>query len=169
MLPFLRIYQYVAISKNKALTNLSFPKLTVTSYGNEFSIDNNPALASIAFPALVNSSGYFEIDENNTLTSISFPVLTTLSEGIRINSNSKLTSIGFPSLISISVGGYYSLQNNALPSSQINSILNKLVTVTPLTGISISLHNQTPPAPPTGQGITDKATLINNGNNVATD
>ncbi len=49
-----------------------------------------------------------------------------------------------------------------------NSLLAHFVAITPsIAGKLIQLES-TPPAPPTGQGITDKATLIANGNTVAT-
>jgi hypothetical protein len=76
-----------------------------------------------------------------------------------------------PSLIY--VGNAINFYNNALPSSQINAYLNKLVS------ILVSIPNwpggfnnfggQTPPAPPTGQGITDKQTLFNLGYTIFTD
>jgi uncharacterized protein YfkK (UPF0435 family) len=182
------IYQYVAISNNNALTNLSFPKLTTTPHSNDFSITNNPAITSISFPALINSTAYLNIQNNGALTSLSLPVLTTaymldiehnslittinfpsltqITSTIQINFCAKLTSIGIPSLQS---GNSFRIYNNALPSSQINMILNKMLTVTPTSGKYIGLTGQNPPAPPTGQGITDKATLISNGNDVRTD
>jgi hypothetical protein len=183
------IYQYVAISNNNALTNLSFPKLTTTPNNNDFSITNNPAITSISFSALINSTAYLNIQYNGALTSVSLPVLTTAYE-LDIENNSLITTINFPSLTKTtfsiviqhcakltsigipslqSTGRYFSLQNNALPSSQINTILNKMLTATPTSGKNIQLNGQTPLAPPTGQGIIDKATLISTGNSVSTD
>ena len=183
------IYDSFTIDSNNVLSTLSFPVLKITPPRyNYFSISDNALLTSISFPVLLNSTGSFEIVENNALTSISFPVLTTAFElnisrsklltsisfpnlttifkSFAMTRNPKLTSIGIPSLNTISeiVFTY-----DALPSSQINTILNKLVTVTIATGSYIGLSNQTPPAPPTGQGIIDKTTLINAGNNVYTD
>ena len=59
--------------------------------------------------------------------------------------------------------------NGSLSSSQINSILNKMLTVNPVSGKEIYLDQQNPPAPPTGQGLIDKQTLTDNGNIVQTD
>ena len=158
------IYSAFIIKNNNALKTLSFPAL-VNIFG-EFEINNNDFLTSISFPVLVNTSGYFKIDRNDSLTSVLFPVLKT-AYYLGIDYNSKLTSIGITSLSSCSDG--LSFGYNALPSSQINTILNKLLTVTPATGKYINLGGQIPPAPPTGQGIIDKATLINAGNGVNTD
>lgn len=54
-------------------------------------------------------------------------------------------------------------------SSQINSILNKFLTISPVSGKNIELAYQIPVASPTGQGLIDKQTLINQGNTVVTD
>jgi hypothetical protein len=49
-------------------------------------------------------------------------------------------------------------------SEQVNSILNKFLTIMPVSGKSIWVFG----APPTGQGLIDKQTLINQGNIVET-
>jgi hypothetical protein len=161
------IYDSFAIANNNALSALSFPSLTSTPpLNNEFDIQNNPVLTSIYFPVLVNSSGEFGIRNNDSLSSLLLPVLKTVIY-FSVSNNSKLTSIGIASLSSCSEE--LSFYGNAFPSSQINIILNKLLTVTPATGKYINLSGQVPPAPPTGQGIINKQTLINAGNSVSTD
>ncbi|TRX38094.1 hypothetical protein FNW52_04115 [Flavobacterium sp. ZT3R18] len=182
------MYKTASVSYNNTLTNLSFPKLTTTTNSDRISIRHNPAITSISFPALINSVTYLSIQYNDALTTVSLPVLTTandlyladnpqittinfpsltqITSTIQINFCAKLTSIGIPSLQS---GNSFRIYNNALPSSQINMILNKMLTVTPTSGKYIGLTGQNPPAPPTGQGITDKATLISTGNSVTTD
>jgi hypothetical protein len=75
-----------------------------------------------------------------------------------------------PQLASLgNVGAYINFSYNALNSNTINSLLNKFLTVLPASGKNITLSAQNPPAPPTGQGIIDKQTLINTGNTVNTD
>jgi hypothetical protein len=54
-------------------------------------------------------------------------------------------------------------------SSQINSLLSKFLNVLPSSGKNIELAYQIPVSPPTGQGLIDKQTLINQGNTVITD
>ena len=162
------------IENNKNLSNVNLNGLSSTY--DVVSIGTNPALTSLSFPAYTRSSGYkLGIYDNASLTSISFPVLLNLScRAAYISGNSKLTTIGLPSLASLYTsnlfGGFcQSFNSNALPSSQINTLLNKLLSVAPATGKNIDLSSQTPAAPPTGQGVIDKATLINAGNNVTTD
>ncbi len=183
------IYEYCNINDNKALQALSFPALTITPSNNgEFSINRNPVLTSINFSMLTNISGEFGIGYNLSLTSISLPVLNTANyisignnklitsinlpklanvlEGLQVGDNLSLTSIGLPFLSSCSSIYFY---GNAFPSSQINAFLNKFLTVTPATGKYINLSGNIPSAPPTGQGIIDKQTLITAGNSVSTD
>jgi uncharacterized protein (TIGR02145 family) len=85
---------------------------------------------------------------------------------IAINNSSSLTSLSFPSLTNNS---NLNLNGNALTSNTVNSLLNKLLTVAPASGKNVYLDQQTPPAPPTGQGLVDKQTLIVAGNQVVTD
>jgi hypothetical protein len=181
-------YAGFKITNNTALTSISFPVL-INSTDSGIDISSNTLLTSISFPVLINS-GSLSIGFNEALTSISFPVLTMVSDGLYIAHSPLITSINFPNLTKLRLGlsitncikltsiGIPSLQstgihtyfdNNALPSSQINTLLTKLLTIPPLSGKYISLSGQTPPAPPTGQGVTDKATLISNGNSVYTD
>ncbi|HRA71949.1 MAG TPA: hypothetical protein PLB11_03880 [Flavobacterium sp.] len=154
------------ISGNTALTSVNVSGLKVIY--RYLDIVDNKAICSLSFPVLTTIGGYdFDIYNNSNLTSINFPLLTNIKD-INATYNSKLAFIGLPSLTSI-INNYVGFNNNALPSSQINSILNKFLTITPATGKSVNLSNQTPPAPPTGQGIIDKQTLSNAGNSVSTD
>ena len=150
-------------NENLITVNLSGLSRTYQVLG----ISNNPMLTTLSFPAYTSSNnGEFNIKENATLTSVNFPVLTKTNY-MAINNNKSLTSISIPSLVT--AANTFNFSSNALPSLQINTILNKLLTVTPATGIYIYLDGQIPPAPPTGQGIINKQTLINVGNNVYTD
>lgn len=151
------------ISDNMVLTNVNVSSLKVIY--RYVDITDNKIISSLTFPALT-TVGQFEIYNNANLISINFPLLSKTS-GITASSNSKLSFIGLPSLSSTTEEGLY-FAENALPSSQINTLLNKFLTVTPAKKF-IYLNNQTPTAPPTGQGIADKTTLINAGNSVYTD
>ena len=153
-------YCYQFYIYNSLITNLSFPALNKCY---SFSIFGNNLLTSVSFPAL-NKCYSLSISENNLLTSVSFPILT--SSDIGIDANPSLTNLSFPNLITCK---NFSSFGNSLTVNSVNTILNKLVTVSPSSGKSIFLSEQNPPAPPTGQGIIDKQTLINAGNTVSTD
>ena len=119
-------------------------------------------LSSIAMAININ------INSNKDLLSVNLGGLKTLYNHLSIQSNKKLAAMSFPQLTYF--GGNFELSGNVLPSSQINAILNKLSAVAvPASGISIRLQGQTPPAPPTGQGITDKASLTAKGYTVTVD
>lgn len=147
---------------NDELTSILLNSLTTA---NAININLLPRLAAISFPSL-NKVNTLTIQGNTLLGAIQLPVLTNFSESLAIRSCSNLTSLSAPSLQTF--GSYIDFNDNKLPSGNINAILNKLVAITPfLTGKTISLV-QAIPAPPTGQGVIDRATLISRGNTVAT-
>jgi hypothetical protein len=174
--------------------NLNLTALNLSALTNLYALYliNNPLLPSININSLTLNTGNLNISNNSQLTSISLPNLST-STNIGIFNNTLLTTINlitltsistcymannafssnpFPNLTSITGGSNanFNLSNNKLSVSAVNNILLKLVNISPtLTGKFINLNNQTPIAPPSGQGITDKATLITNGNTVTTD
>lgn len=71
-----------------------------------------------------------------------------------------------PLIVRISI----ELNGNKLPSSNVNSILNKVVNTTTVAGSANGYIDLSGPemGAPTGQGITDKATLISRGVTVIT-
>lgn len=157
-----------AINFNCPLTMLNTPVIS-----NCHIYITNSQLTSLNFPTLV-SSGVVDLQINNLLTEVSFPNLTNSEAYINISYNQLLSSISIPSLSVINPNNsnfsyYFNAKNNALPSSQINYLLNKLTSVNNNPGKEIHLEEQNPPAPPTGQGLIDKQTLSTNGFNVITD
>ncbi|HLP63969.1 hypothetical protein [Flavobacterium sp.] len=189
---------YMAMDNNDALTNINFPSLTRIGkdFNGSFSLGFMPNLVSVNFPVLTQIIGVeFNISYNNLLTSIEMPALTSAKQSviaikqnailpdislgllqfynipIIITENPLLTNIMLANQTSteMNVSNGYDFSGNALPSNQVNSILSKFIPFEPLSSyVQIDL-NQNPPAPPTGQGIIDKQTLINNGFNVFTD
>ncbi|WP_374172506.1 hypothetical protein [Flavobacterium tructae] len=157
------------INDNLKLVSVNFRNLT--EINNSIYISNNPKLTSLSFPALkvIRGGSDFEIMSNESLVSLSFPVLAKMKL-LYANYNPVLSSVDLSSLVSLD-NAYSSLQfvGGALSSSQVNSLLSKLLNVLPASKKSIRLQGQNPPAPPTGQGIIDKAALINAGNSVITD
>ncbi|MBZ4034894.1 hypothetical protein K6T82_08955 [Flavobacterium sp. 17A] len=163
----------LTIMDNTKLSSIKLDNL-IEIYG-DLEIENNEKLSSLVFPVFTVMHGYeISIGSNPTLTSISFPVLSK-TKGIYFTYNASLTSISFPMLSKVYTSQTsLNFNNNALPSSQVNAILNKLLDISPAntsptSGNFIQLQGQNPAAPPTGQGLTDKATLISRGNSVSTD
>ena len=146
----------------KNTTGLTSIDLSSVKYLNSLRIELNKDLTSINLNGLINTYDFVGINSNTVLTSLDFPLLESfLGEGISVQNNNSLDAISFPKLKEINYA--LNLNSNALPSTQINSILNKLLSVTFLDSSSYITLNQSPPAPPSGQGIIDKATLINKG------
>ncbi|MFH7015341.1 hypothetical protein [Flavobacterium sp. FlaQc-47] len=158
----------LSISDNLKLTTINLNNLTAIY--NDLTIVNNQILGSILFPVLKTIDGYdVEIMYNPSLVSISLPLLTK-AKTIYFSNNIILNSIELPQLSSVySRNGSLNFNRNALSSSKVNLIISRFLNISPSAGKNLQLQGQNPPAPPTGQGSIDKATLINNGNNVTTD
>jgi hypothetical protein len=147
-----------------AITTVSAPLLTSTT---SFTIFGNALIVTINLPTLQTSSGsQMQITENAVLTSVTLNSLTSAAtSSVYVYNNPMLNSFIIPVLNSF--GTQLSIQG-ALPSAQINAILQTLVNISPaISGKSIGL-GQSPSAPPTGAGLTNKATLIAGGNTVST-
>jgi uncharacterized protein (TIGR02145 family) len=169
-----------SLSGLTSLTTLTFPMLSTLngSISIQPAYNANINITTLSFPALTsctsfyhnsmqqsnNSQGGIFISGNTANTAINLSSLASCSD-IIINS-SLLTSLSFPSLTNNS---NINLSGNALTSNSVNSLLNKFLTVAPASGKNINLEGQTPLAPPTGQGLIDKQTLITAGNQVYTD
>jgi hypothetical protein len=174
-------------SSNAAMTSLSLA--TYTSNNGSFTCSGNPALTSLSLPALTSNNGQFYCNSNAALSSVNLSSLTTNND-FELWDNASITSLTLPSL---SILGYFvcfqnsslnslnlpslSIMNNpqfvcssnAFPSSQVNALLAQIVAIGSSTLNYIRLDLQSPPAPPTGTGITDKAFLIGLGKTVLTD
>lgn len=161
-----RVTGSLVIANNGFLTTVSFPALS--NEISNLSIQNNPDVINIQFP-LLQQVGVVLIMLNPSLTTIALPSLTALTsadaESYIMNPN--LTSLTFGSLTS-----FNNMSINCqgkLPSPVINALLNNFKSITPsITGKTMYMP-QVPAAPPTGQGIADKAILVANGNTVVTD
>jgi hypothetical protein len=148
------------------LTSLNMPGFVTGSFALSGS-----GLTSIALPNLTDCRNLYFIG-NAQLTSVNFSNVQTFSGTIMIINNPALTTVVFPAVIDMGEGYYHlevQCQNNALTSETVNDILHKLLTFTFVSGNYYQMDQQNPPAPPTGQGIIDKQTLIANGNSVFTD
>jgi hypothetical protein len=158
-----------SVGSSPSLTSLIIPALT-TVFG-DFTISGNSALTLLYIPVLT-TSGSFRVTSNISLSSLSIPLLATISgagnSDFSVSGNTSLTAFSIPSLTYIYDSHFYAYYN-ALTSSSVNALLAELVAINPgISGWFIYLGGQTPPAPPTGQGIIDKSILVNN-NNVETD
>lgn len=129
-----------------------------------FRIDGNGF--SFNFPTVtIPNCKNFQI-QSNSFSGV-FPGFTaTALVTFRIDLNS-FTSISNFDFISIDTG-FVTLQSNAINQTSINTILNTLVVANKTTGTRIFRSNGGTNAAPSGQGITDKNTLISRGWEVST-
>ena len=148
---------------NSKLNSISLPSFTGDANGIVI-IDSNSLLTTLNMPVWAAIQN-IDFTSNPLFTTINLPSLTTCIQ-LKIEFNSTLTTITAPTLNSCT---NVLFRQNKLPSSMVNTWLNKMLTVTPATGKTIYLNQQSPLAPPTGAGITDKAALISAGNTVQTD
>lgn len=184
----------LSILNSAALASISLPNLTSIDAGDLESFDNlftsDPALTSFSAPLLTYISGSLvfanspllsTLDIHSLVTvkftslSISGTALTSLdisslvsSPLIAIINNSLLTSINLSSFVPTN-GSDYVLNNNALVGATVNQLLARCVANAGYASGTINLGGQTPAAPPSGQGIADKAALILRGVTVITD
>ncbi|MFT3910628.1 MAG: hypothetical protein QM737_14475 [Ferruginibacter sp.] len=170
--PLLKEATSLGMTWNSHLTSLLAPELTKADF---IYLEGNLAtgFSTLSLPSL-SSIGQIYINRSY-LTSISFPALTRITAvaplptqdiGSYITNCTLLTNIEFGNLVQFS-NDYFNI-NAKLPSSGVNYLLNKFVSMSPsITGKHFDFR-MTPLAPPTGQGIIDKATLTTNGNTVTT-
>lgn len=180
-----RIDRDLIVDNAPLFNNLNIPSLTV---GNQIKI-NETAISSLDFSnctmkgidikynanltsidASTMSSGFIWILNNPNLTTLNLSNLSKVTKQLTVSNNNLLSAINISSLNDIGNNNTIYFHNNGFTSNIVNSLLAQFVAITPsLTGKNIFLSNQQPAAPPTGQGITDKNTLIANGNSVYTD
>ena len=188
------VTQDITISSNTVLNTFSAPSLTTAGSvvnNNGLSIGSNPALATINLGQLATTpnlniysnaaltslnlsalatAGTVNIVSSPLLTSVSFPSLTKLNgaNGSSVSGCTNVTSVTLP-VLSTFLNGGFNINQCSLPSSQVNYLLNKFVSLVPNIFNRVLDFRQSVPAPPTGQGITDKATLVSRSNLVSTD
>lgn len=173
-------------NNNIALPNLSLPALT--GIDNDFNFSFCNILTGVSAPVLSNIGGTFIFNDNPLIQSISLPVVTSLGVGMQgsscsilkfisltgvtnvggdvdISNNSQLTGFNLPNAVYID-GVLFNGAGNALTSTIVNQILARFV-ASSTTSCTIDLSGGTNGAP-TGQGVTDKITLIGSGNVVTT-
>ena len=152
-----------------SLTNFNAPKLRDS--GGGLVVNSGTNLLSITLPALTN--GPFNFSSLSKLTNISCPAMIS-SGGVTLTGCSNLTSLAVGSIGSLKSSGNMTLPGTALDQSTVNYLLALLVSLdgsngTTLwgTGKTLSIGGGTSAAP-SGQGITDKATLQARGATVTT-
>lgn len=184
----------IDIINNNSVTNIDFNSLLECT--EQFNLTNCDLITSFSLPS-ASKLGGITILSNKKLSEIFLSQLIEcadiyLNENIDlivldINSlksitgnqfsagailcvnNLKMSSLKMDNLRSIN-SGVLSLTNNSISSIQVNYVLKIMNSIRPfVNNYRKFLTDQNPLAPPTGQGLNDKESLIFNGNGVYTD
>ena len=162
---------HISIINNFNDNIIEFPNLKYV-FGITEIINDSPSINS--FSSIYGKYSVFNFEDLEEVEEVVFNIRTETVNLLNLkrasvldfsNCNSIVT-LNIPSLIKCD---YFSIYRNKINSNTINSLLNKFLTVLPISGKQIHLHSQNPPAPPTGTGIDNKNTLITQGNTVYTD
>ncbi len=156
------------------LTGITSASLTMTTSGAGFDIESTTQLTSIVWPNLVSvdpdglQDGFITITGNSHLTTLTFSALVTtnVNTDFTITNNPLLTVISLPRYVP-QVGTRLKFQGNKLTAATVNAILARCVAAVGFTSGVVTLNGGTSAAP-TGQGLTDKVTLITRGITVTT-
>jgi len=160
----------IEISINSSLSTVLFPDLE--NVYDEIRFDNNPELSNLDFSSLETTPHF--IIQVSGLTSLLLPSLVTCYQFV-VREGSSLTQVEIPNLIDFrrpanASGATFGILYNPLSSETVNSYLAHLVSILPNLPTNMTVNFECiPPAPPTGQGLIDKETLISNGIEVYTD
>ena len=156
------------VDVNALLGSISCPLMQTC---DTVEITNNPSLASLSLPSLTQLAGgtqYFSIQSNASLVSFSMDSFGSFAtvNSLDIKSNPSLTTVSIPMVLPRN-GCDMVFTNNALSAESVNHILSRGVANAAYTSGFMNLSGGTNAAP-TGQGITDKNTLVARGCTITT-
>ena len=155
------------LSIGSEIKEINFPNL---NNGSIVSYSNN--IEKIELPNLINAEKL--IIQGKKIKKVNLSGLKSVGNGetfliFGIYNSPKLTDLKIGQLTNL-IDFKADFSGCALSSFTINDLLSNLNAISPkLKNFEINLSKQNPKAPPTGQGLIDKNTLIQNGNNVITD
>jgi hypothetical protein len=181
--PNLETACFIGIVSNPDLTSLNFPKLRTVlgSGGLGFAVGGNASMTSFSVPLLQTIVGQVEFF-STAITVASFPSLTSVTGDIVASGGlDSMTTLSLPNLVTLngrmlftlctalttvdlssyvpSNGVLITFTGCPLNAASVNLILRRCVLNASFTSGELDLGG----AAPTGQGITDKATLIGRG------
>jgi hypothetical protein len=176
------------------LTTLSFPALQTV--GTAFSPSTMASLTTLSVPSLVVVGTNLGPNTMASLTTLSFPALQTVGSNLNPSTMASLTTLSLPALVStgaitvntgfgnlanVTIGatlkscsGNVTFSGQKLTAASVNNILAVFAALDGTNGTTawgagktLTLNGGTNAAP-TGQGITDKATIQARGATVLT-
>jgi len=134
---------------------------TLAQLASDFFCCGNSSLTSLSVPELVSMGGYFYCVNNASLTSLSLPVLARVGGYFACYNHASLTTVDLSSYLPTN-DTYQDFSGSALTAASVNHILARCVANPAYVSGAVHLNSGTNAAP-TGQGITDVATLRRRG------
>lgn len=153
---------------NLTITNfqgsaLQFPNLAKVITG--LSINGAVNVSILSFPALTGGNSFDAHFDNSSVVTLDLSALTSSTTLASFQGGTKLQNINIGQAKPANASDW-DFHNNALSVASVNHLLARCVANPTFTGV-LNLSGGTNAAP-TGQGITDKATLIARGATVTT-
>jgi len=157
-----------------SVTAFSAPLLTTVTgiFAVSFAL-----LTSISFPSLQYFGSLFNVSSSPNLTSATFSAAVYYASNISMstgNGSLATVTLGTIGTLKAVIGATINISGQALTSASVNAILALLVSLNGTNGTIAWGAGQTlnisggTSAAPSGQGITDKATLVGRGATVTT-
>lgn len=141
------------------------PPLTTNTSLTAFRVNSNQLTGSI--PSLTNNTSLTIVNFGNNQLTGAVPSLATNNSLANINVSSNQLSSWVGGTVSINLGAF-TANNNLFPAATVNALLAAFVAANRTTGTRTLNLGGTGNAAPTGQGLTDKATLQSRGWTVTT-
>jgi hypothetical protein len=156
------------------LTSINFPNLSSVG-GNFFAISGTTNCPTYSFPSLQYIGGNFTPSMGTAALTITLPTMVQYSGSISISSATNLSFLVLGTIGTLKfIPGNITLSGLKLNAASVNALLALLVSLdgtngTTLwgTGKALTINGGTNAAP-SGQGITDKATLVGRGATITT-
>ena len=148
------------------LKTAAWPNLVTITDGGVLTLGDAPQLTDIQLPLFQSCPNQIWLSMNPLLTSLSLPALVTAGGGLICFNNATLVTVSIP-LFQPTTGQNVRFDGCALNGVTVNAILARGVATAGFLSGLLNLSGGTNAAP-SGQGITDKATLISRGVTVLT-
>jgi hypothetical protein len=152
------------------MSGFSAPNLTTAGSPGKFSLTRMPLMTKLNIPVLATIAGFgtplFQVT-GSALSSMNISSLTSMGSifgngNINVSNNTVLTTITLPASMT-NLGTDVNFGENALNQATVDAVLHMLVLSNGSSWTGVANLAGGTNAPPSGQGLTDKATLQTRG------
>ncbi|MCX6223222.1 MAG: hypothetical protein NTV01_00460, partial [Bacteroidia bacterium] len=138
----------------------SIPSLTANTILQVFKVNSNQLTGSI--PSLTANTALVNFDCGTNQLSGTLPAISACTALVTFNCNNNAFTDYAGGTVSATLGTF-NANTNQLPASAVNAILAAFVAAGRSSGTRVLNLGGTGNAAPTGQGVTDKDTLVSRG------